>query len=161
VNTPNGLSAIISTFGDIHAYVDEAGNLRPEWQTDYLAMAELPFPLALAWNPNVKVSKMLCHKLLVEIFEQVFGEIVNVGLQTEIVTFGGCFNFRQQRTGLKLSTHCWGIAIDLNPATNEQGTEGTMNPDVVTIFRSAGFKWGGDFVGKARDPMHFQYANGY
>jgi hypothetical protein len=54
-----------------------------------------------------------------------------------------------------------GIAIGLNPETNPQGTEGNMDPGVVTIFRGAGFEWGGDWPGRVRDPMHFQFCTGY
>ncbi len=78
-----------------------------------------------------------------------------------MASFGGCFAYRPQRTGSKLSTHSWGIAIDLNPATNQQGSDGNMDPKLVEIFRCARFQWGGDWKGKARDPMHFQFCTGY
>jgi hypothetical protein len=74
-----------------------------------------------------------------------------------LTCFGGCFAFRPQRTGTKLSTHCWGIAIDLNPYTNQQGTIGDMNAAVIDIFRAAGFEWGGDWTGHTRDGMHFGF----
>lgn len=158
---PNGLTAITATFGDVFSFVDDTGHLKPEWQEQYLATAELPYSLALSWDLNTKVNRILCHKLLVPVFEEVFNHVLQRGFKEKIATYGGCFNFRQQRTGTKLSTHAWGIAIDLNPATNEQGTSGSMDPDVVMIFRVCGFKWGGDFVGKSRDPMHFQFCTGY
>lgn len=161
MQTPNGLPALIATFGDVHAFMDATGNLKPEWQQNYLATAQLPFPLALSWNLNIKVSKIVCHKLMVEPFEGVFAEIVAQGLNIALATYGGCFAFRQQRTGIRLSTHAWGIAIDLNPATNEQGTSGNMHSGIITVFRNAGFKWGGDWPGKRCDPMHFQFCTGY
>jgi D-alanyl-D-alanine carboxypeptidase len=65
------------------------------------------------------------------------------------------------RTNTKPSTHSWGIAIDLNPETNAQGTAGDMDAGVIEIFRGAGFKWGGDWEGGTRDPMHFQFCTGY
>jgi hypothetical protein len=76
--------------------------------------------------------------------------------------FGGCFSFRPQRTGTKLSTHAWGIALDLNPESNAQGTAGNMDARVVAIFKQAGFTWGGDWHGRVRDPIrHFQFCTGY
>jgi hypothetical protein len=91
----------------------------------------------------------------------VFAEIKNAGLQDKITTFGGCFAFRSQRTGTKLSAHAWGIAIDLNPESNVQGTAGSIDAAIVSIFKQAGFTWGSDWKGRSRDPMHFQFCTGY
>ncbi len=102
-----------------------------------------------------------CHKLMTGIFAEVFRNIHGAGLQNHVTSFGGCFAFRPQRTGTKLSTHAWGIAIDLNPQSNMQGTAGNMNVEVIKIFKQAGFAWGGDWQGKTRDPMHFQFCSGY
>jgi hypothetical protein len=77
------------------------------------------------------------------------------GLQTSVTSFGGCFAFRPQRTGYKLSAHSWGIAIDLNSESNPQGSAGVMDARVIDIFRSAGFQWGGEWKGDACDPMSF------
>jgi D-alanyl-D-alanine carboxypeptidase len=163
LNTPNGLSEIVATFGDLQSYVDDSGQLSPTWNQQYLSVAELPFSLELAWPPPVAVYKITCHRLLAQTFVDVFGAIRDAGLQTAVPVFGGCFNFRPERhsNGTKLSTHSWGIAIDLNPATNEQGTPGDMDPRVTAIFKAAGFEWGGEWVGRAQDPMHYQFATGY
>ena len=104
---------------------------------------------------------MTCHKRMVEVFASVFDLVQARGLGSKIVSFGGCFAFRQQRTGTKLSTHSWGIAIDLNTVTNPQGSAGDMDAGVIEIFRVAGFEWGGDWPGKLRDGMHFQFCSGY
>jgi len=69
-------------------------------------------------------------------------------LEKQITSLGGCFSFRPQPTGTKLSTHSWGIAIDLNPETNAQGTAGDIDSAIVDIFRKAGFQWGGDWERK-------------
>jgi hypothetical protein len=90
-----------------------------------------------------------------------FFRIQSAGLQSQITSFGGCFAFRPQRTGAKLSTHAWGIALDLNPESNAQGTAGNMNPGIVAIFKEVGFTWGGEWQGSKRDPMHFQFCTGY
>ena len=57
-----------------------------------------------------------------------------------------------------LSMHSWGIAIDINPATNAYGTQGDIPAEFVQAFKDVGFSWGGDW--KTPDPMHFQYASG-
>ena len=158
---PNGLEQILTTFGDIYDYVRKDGSLDPRWQADFLARAMLPFPLKLSWDLATSVTQMTCHKLLVEVFEDIFARVVAAGLQGKIQTFGGCFAFRAQRTGSKMSTHAWGIAVDLNPLTNAQGSVGDMDAGVIEIFRAAGFTWGGDWSGKRRDAMHFQFCSGY
>jgi len=158
---PNGLNEILAMFGNIHEYLHEDGTLNPRWETMFLRRAPLAFPIPLSWSPAQRATSIYCHIKLRDIFAAVFADIQKQGLQTEIKTFGGCFNFRAKRTSSKLSTHSWGIAVDLNPDTNAQGTAGNMHPGVVDIFRKAGFTWGADFSGSSKDPMHFQYCSGY
>ena len=158
---PHGLEEICATFGDIFEYIAKDHTLDAGWPSGFLARITLPFPLTVSWDHSQSVSAMTCHKLLANVFSGVFDCLQAAGSQNKITSFGGCFSFRPQRTGTKLSTHAWGIAIDLNPETNQQGTAGDMDPAVIAIFREAGFKWGGDWLGKTRDPMHFQFCTGY
>ncbi len=158
---PHGLDQIITTFCDIFVRIGPDHALDPRWQADSLARVHLAFPMKLSWGLSSTVTQMSCHKLMTSIFAEVFQNIQSAGLQNHVTSFGGCFAFRPQRTGTKLSTHAWGIAIDLNPETNAQGTAGNMNVEVIKIFRQAGFIWGGDWQGKSRDPMHFQFCTGY
>jgi hypothetical protein len=98
---------------------------------------------------------------MAEVFREVFQRVQAEGIEDKIRTFGGCFSFRPQRAASKLSTHAWGIAVDLNPASNAQGSGGDMDGGVIRIFRDAGFEWGGEWEGKRRDAMHFQFCAGY
>jgi hypothetical protein len=104
---------------------------------------------------------MTCHRRVASVFASVFASIQQQGLQARVSTFGGWFAFRPQLTCSRLSAHSWGFAIDLNPRSNVQGSAGDMNAGLVEIFRCAGFSWGGDWEGKTRDPMHFQFCTGY
>lgn len=158
---PHGLDEIITAFGDIYEYIGTDGQLDPSWQTEFLERVALPFPLRLSWDPARSITQMTCHRRMSGIYASVFAGIQGSGLQASIVSFGGCFAFRPQRTGNKLSAHCWGIAIDLNPASNLQGSAGHMDDALVEIFHRAGFEWGGSWAGKTRDPMHFQFCTGY
>ena len=158
---PNGLDAIRATFGDIYAFIGADGTLDPQWQAQFLTRTPLPFTLPLSWDQSKIVSQLLCHVKLRDVFPAVFTAIAERGLQPQVRTFGGCFNFRSKRTSGKLSTHSWGIAIDLNPETNAQGTPGDMDAGVVAVFQEFGFKWGGDWSGGSKDPMHFQFCTGY
>lgn len=159
--TPNGLEEILATFGDIYQFITEDGRLDPHWESNHLGRVPLPFPIPLSWDPSHSITKLYCHKKLIEIFSEVFLRIEKKGLKNKIRTFGGCYNYRPKRTSGKLSTHSWGIGIDLNPETNPQGKPGDMHPGVVEIFQELGFKWGGDWSGKSKDPMHFQFSTGY
>jgi D-alanyl-D-alanine carboxypeptidase len=158
---PNGLDEIIHTFGDIFAYIRPDHTLDPRWQSESLDRVALPFALPLSWDISRFVTQFTCHKVLVPVFSRVFADIQTAGLQPKLTSLGGCFAFRPQRTGTKLSAHCWGIAVDLNPETNQQGTAGNMDPGIVTILRHAGFEWGGSWQGRRRDPMHFQFCKAY
>jgi hypothetical protein len=73
--------------------------------------------------------------------------------------YGGCFNWRSQRGATRLSTHCWGIAIDLRVSTCQRGTPGDMPRAIVEAFAEMGATWGGRFT--VPDPGHFQFCSGY
>jgi hypothetical protein len=160
---PNGLAELCATFGDIFAYIDAStGAIDPRWERDFLAMARLPDRLPIGWLPGRSITRFMCHRLLVPTFEAVFTRLHHDGLWPQIHSYYGCYAFRPQRgTGNKISTHAWGISIDLNKETNEQGTAGDMDPRLISAFEAAGFHWGGRFAGSRRDPMHFQYCTGY
>ncbi len=149
---PHGLKQIIATFGDVYDYIQPGGRLDPRWQVDYLATVSFPFPISLSWDRSRSVNRMTCHKRMVPVFTSVFDLIMVRGLQPKISTFGGCFAFRPKRTGVKLSAHSWGIAIDLNIVNNPQGSPGDMDTGLIEIFRENGFEWGGDWSGKTHDP---------
>ncbi|MGA9799101.1 MAG: M15 family metallopeptidase [Terriglobales bacterium] len=158
---PHGLKEIIASFGDIYKYIGANGQLDPRWQAEFLERVTLPFPLRLSWDPSHTVNQMTCHRRMTGTFASVLNRIQELGLCGKVTSFGGCFAFRPQRTGSKLSVHSWGIAVDLNPPSNPQGSPGDMDTGIIDIFLAAGFEWGGTWQGKARDPMHFQFCTGY
>jgi hypothetical protein len=158
---PVGLEQIIASFGNIYDYLQSDGSLDPRWESDQLGRAKMAFPLPLSWDQTKLAKSIYCHKKLVPVFTDVLAAVQREGLQGKLRTYGGCYNFRGKRTGSKLSTHSWGIAIDLNPETNCQGSAGNLDEAIVDIFRRFGFKWGGDWTGKTKDPMHFQFCTGY
>jgi len=158
---PHGLEQIIKTFGNIHRYVTADGTLKPSWEAEHLGRVKLPFAIPLSWDRARYVTRLYCHIKLKDVFRAVFDEIAANDLSNKIISYGGCFNYRVIRNSSKLSTHSWGIAIDLNPETNRTGTPGDMEPQIVAVFKQYGFKWGGDWTGRRKDPMHFQYCSGY
>jgi len=158
---PHGLPELLAQFGDIYRYLREDGTLDPRWEAEQLARAPLPFPIPLSWDPAKQVRNLYCHRRLAPVFPALFAEIERRRLRGKVRSFGGCFNFRAKRSGNKLSTHAWGVAIDLNPETNGMGRDGDMAPGIVRVFESFGFTWGGRWSGRSKDPMHFQFCSGY
>jgi len=158
---PNGLQEILATFGDIYKFLKPDGTVDPKWELTQMASAPLPYPIPLAWDTSKQAKSMRVHKKLVTTIYDVFTAIEAAGLKSKVRTYGGGYSFRAKRTSSKLSTHCWGIAIDLDPTTNALGSVGDMHLGVVEVFRSFDFKWGGDWTGGGKDPMHFQFCTGY
>ncbi|TQL62886.1 peptidoglycan-binding protein [Propioniferax innocua] len=56
------------------------------------------------------------------------------------------------------SNHSRGLAVDINSDENPMGSEfvSTIPPEVVHMWESAGFYWGGRYTGRP-DAMHFEY----
>ena len=158
---PVGFQAVRDVFGDLLAYVRDDGSLAPAWETERMVKAALPFPIPLAWDTRQSVTGIRCHQLIAPLVEEVFRQIAAQGLQKAVQTYGGGYNYRPKRNGVKPSTHSWGIAIDLNPNTNAMGTAGDMDLRLAALFETYGFVWGGRWAGKGKDPMHFQYCSGY
>lgn len=78
------------------------------------------------------------------------------------------YNFRFIMGTDKLSKHAKGYAIDLNPKVNpakpskishvydETIERGKITPEIVTLFKKWGFKWGGEIFGDFWDSHHFE-----
>jgi len=128
----------------------------------------LPYPMRLAWDTHTSVTKITCHKKLVSKFTKVFSELLgHYGIseiqRLGIDLYGGCFNYRLMRgSKTSLSTHSWGIAIDLDPARNQlKETSATARfarkeyKPMLDIFEANGFYSLGRY--KNYDWMHWQY----
>ena len=159
---PQGYQQILDTFGNIYDFFDEDGCFDEKaWCDEMLATAKLPFPVALSCDHSRQIRKVRCHKNMVTIIADAFYAIQQEGFADEIITLGDFYNFRSKRSCGKLSTHCWGIAFDINPEINVLGSKGCMSAELVALLGDFGFTWGGHMSGKHRDPMHFQFCIGY
>jgi hypothetical protein len=160
LKAPVGLKGVIDVFGDLTQFIQDDGIIDQEEMAQFLQTMTLPFTMIYAYDKNITIKRITCHKLMVEPFTVVFEELLRNNLAKYCKEYGGCYNYRAKRTSPKLSTHSWGIAVDLNPRTNALGTVGNMNQDVVITFKKYGFTWGGDFI-NTKDPMHFQFCSKY
>lgn len=90
-------------------------------------------------------------------------ELVASGYRLDVDADDWGYNNRdiRGRPGVK-SNHAWGLAIDLNSSTNPMTEDGRIHTDMpVDLVRHLaakwGLEWGGDYSGKRRDPMHFEF----
>ncbi len=147
------LEAVIDKYGPI----DLTSLHWPEAQ-EWIQMYEIvpgTFPNWKVLNSNIPVRHIACNKDLHEPLDKALTNLVNRGLQDQLKTFDGCWNIRLVREGKELSSHSWGLAIDINASTNKLGWHGDLSPQLVQAFADAGFDWGGNF--SRLDPMHFSY----
>lgn len=99
-------------------------------------------------------GRIYCNQAMHAPLTRALTMLVTRGLSHAIHTYDGCFNIRQKHRTSTLSLHSWGLAIDINAATNRYGAHPTMPREVVEVFRAEGFDWGGEW--HAPDGMHFQ-----
>ena len=104
------------------------------------------------------VRTIRCHELVRDSLLDVISDIANGPHEHVLKRYAGCFNHRPMRNGSSLSTHSWGIAIDLWPARNGNAvhwpTRAEMPIGVMESFARQGWLAAGAFW--SRDAMHFQ-----
>lgn len=107
------------------------------------------------WSVPV-LGRVRCHRNMVGQLAYAMAEIERDGLAPMIESYNGCYVPRFQRLDdTVLSAHAYGIAIDLNAATNAQGdATPEIDPRIVSIMERWGFAWGGRF--STPDGMHFE-----
>ena len=102
------------------------------------------------------LGRVTCHRLIVPQLRRALAEVQAAGLAGLIHSYDGCYvpRFIERDPSHPISLHTWGIAIDIDAATNPRGGRGTMDARVVNAFKRWGFRWGGDW--SYTDPMHFE-----
>jgi hypothetical protein len=138
-------------FGEF-AYLPPADGQRefvqdPAWQSEHLVERDMPI-----------VGPMRCHRGVVDAIEGALTEIESANLAglVDPAGFAGCWNPRLVRPGGDLSHHAWGVAFDLNYATNPSCQESVQDHRLVEVFDRWGFTWGGGWL--CPDPAHFEFA---
>lgn len=129
---------------------------------------KLAYPMRLAWDLNIVINTFGCHRLVADSMEHIFAEtLAQYGIDKikalHLDRFGGCLNVREIRGGNFLSTHAWGIAVDLDPANNQlrwgRGKAAFSKPDYEPFWEIVE-STGAVSLGKRKnyDWMHFQFA---
>jgi hypothetical protein len=155
---PSSLDQIKTEFGDpAHFVVGDGLRVRDAWPETILCRLPLPQSLLL-WDGS-RANSISCHSLVASSLGTILAQINDAGMWTNLAPYGGCYCWRPQRAASKLSTHCWGIAVDFRIDSCELGTPGDMPASMVDLFEAEGWTWGGRWV--RPDPQHFQAASGW
>lgn len=125
------------------------------------------------WTRRESEMKLTINSLLADEVQAIFEEIYALDIQFPVKYMVG-YNYRKVGgVGLVdstlMSAHAFGVAIDINPDDYDndyylgKGNDlrNRNNPycipdEVIDIFKSHGWYWGGDF-NICADTMHFQY----
>lgn len=99
-------------------------------------------------------KRIYCNRAMVEPLHHVFDLIISRNLIHHVESWDGCFCIRNKRGGDSYSLHSWGLAVDINAASNKFGSKPAMSSELVKCFTDAGFDWGGTWA--KPDGMHFQ-----
>ena len=152
---PDGYAEILRVYGD---------PLSRYFVSDRLKSFELPFTMRASWNTSIKYKWMTMHRLIGDVVVDALEEIRDHNgynyLREECYDIiGGCYNLRKKTSSDQLSTHSWGIAVDICPHLGPFGKRPQMPVFIVEAFEKRGFVWGGRW--KLPDGMHFQACKGY
>jgi len=132
--------------------------IKGNWERDNIVLINTPIFASL---PPYRASRMRVHKKVAHQFEQLFAHWQREGLTSLLESFDGAYNPRMIRgSASSLSSHSYGIAFDINAATNglgvippKKGAKGSVRI-LAEIAHQYGFFWGGHF--SRHDGMHFE-----
>lgn len=99
-------------------------------------------------------GRIYCHISLRPLLEQGLRNLMSRGLAAELRTWDGAYIVRNARGLKQWSMHAWGLAFDVNAATNRLGARPTLSAAFVRCFTDTGLVWGGSW--KRPDGMHFE-----
>ncbi len=104
------------------------------------------------------LGDVTCHRRMISSLRSAMGELRGRGLGhlVDPAEYAGCYAPRRIQPSGTLSLHAWGLAVDLNAASNPFGGESDQDPRLVRAMERQGFSWGGDFP-TVPDPMHFEF----
>ncbi|MCF0075769.1 M15 family metallopeptidase [Dyadobacter sp. CY261] len=104
-------------------------------------------------------KRIYLNRIILIPLKTTLRKLISTGLHEEIETWDGCFNIRPKRGSSGISTHSWGIAVDLNAALNPFRGKVTWSDEFVQVWRDIGWICGADWSAASKDGMHFQWEN--
>ena len=109
-------------------------------------------------DPVPLLGAVTCHRRMIPALRSAMAELRRRGLGhlVDPAEYAGCYAPRRIQPSGTLSLHAWGLAVDLNAASNPVGGESNQDSRLVGAMERHGFSWGGDFP-TVPDPMHFEF----
>jgi D-alanyl-D-alanine carboxypeptidase len=109
-------------------------------------------------SPVPLLGNVTCHRRMIPALRSAMAELQRrrIGHLVDPAEYAGCYAPRRIQPSGTLSLHAWGLAVDLNAASNPVGGESNQDPRLVRAMERHGFYWGGEFP-TVRDPMHFEF----
>ncbi|GIM96576.1 M15 family metallopeptidase [Paractinoplanes toevensis] len=105
-------------------------------------------------------TKVNVHKRIAALVDLLLDETERRGYRLDPKRCGGYVN-RPIKNTKKASNHSWGLAVDLNWDKNPERFDGVLRtnlpPWVGPMWNRFGFAWGGNYSGRHKDPMHFEF----
>lgn len=153
---PYGQQAIYDYYGDPKD---------KDFRLKHLKTAKLPFLLVLSWQTDRAITSVTLHEKVIDSFIDALEDIKEQVGESKLHElgwdrWGGGYIVRPKTGSRDLSTHSWGIAVDLNPHLGPYGKPSDGYPKVFRVaFQARGWVWGGRW--QTPDGMHFQAARGY
>jgi hypothetical protein len=102
-------------------------------------------------------KRIYLNRLILIPLQATLRKLISLGLHDEIKTWDGCFNVRAKRGSSGISTHAWGIAVDLNARMNPFRGKVTWSDEFLDVWRDVGWICGADWSVASKDGMHFQW----
>lgn len=150
---------------DLYNYYGDPGKDSPDenWKRENIIKILSPFPMRLSWDKSLVARNLYINKKVAPAMIDALQEIVDFKgydylVKNDFDLLGGVYNWRKIRGGDSLSTHSWGISIDINPHLGpydypayKAGTYCNLQPIFITeAFMKRGF------ISLSWDKMHFQ-----
>ena len=163
----------------LQAYYGKPGTR--QWENENLVYITLPYPMRLAWEPDVTINRIRVHKKEANKFRNALLSLWNaarmevkkrVGFKSlssaeydvatlqmlqahDLDRWGGSYAYRTATGSSNLSMHAYGLAMDIDPLGNPWKAKKWTMPDwAVQAICSQGFVWGGTWRNK--DCMHYE-----
>jgi len=145
-----------------YGHIDLASGYWPQ-MNQWIKPCRIPDDWFPQWKvlDSEQVVKIVAMNIdMHEPFLAALRAIKDKGLGGVLKTYDGCFNIRAVRGSSLVSTHAYGLGIDINASLNPLGGSNgdfVKHLDVVKCFLDQAIDWGGNFRGR-KDQMHFSYS---